>query len=204
MAGGLLGLSAAPLFMHTAFPPAPRTRTAWTPPISGPGFSYTYSPPPVRPRASAKTTVTPPGSSGFQWSWMPPASKPSSGAPSWRQYANAPPPKPPPAGQRRGPTPPPSPSSVGGRVKIHIPSREEILVTEIAQKMDLPKKPTSKAEINKILKTKAKELHSDVGGDSEKLKDITRWHSYWIPKLSHLVPDFQNGFIEELSKIASF
>lgn len=75
-------------------------------------------------------------------------------------------------------------------------------MARIAQKLGLPKNPSSRAEINKVLKQKAKKLHSDVGGNAEELKDVTRWHSYHMNKVAHFHPHFQDGFVEELSKIA--
>ena len=102
----------------------------------------------------------------------------TSGAGSWRAHVG---------------TPPPPPRE----------ARELARVQSLAQKLGIPEKPATKAELNKIFKDLPKKYHPDKGGDPEKMKQLTEWHGYLKNKLASYHPLFQQGFIEELSKIAS-
>lgn len=161
-----------------------------------------YVPPP-RARARARSTVNTPG---FNWAWSPPTGRrPSSGAPSWRQAAAQGPQKPPPSGQRRaGPPPPPPPRSRAGAQRVKPPSEGQI-VGSIARKMNLPK-PATKAELNKTFRIEAKKIQggeTGIGGNADKMKDLSRWQAYYKTKVSSYHPLFQDGFVQEISKIAS-
>jgi curved DNA-binding protein CbpA len=74
----------------------------------------------------------------------------------------------------------------------------------LAQKLGIPEKPATKAALNKIFKDLSKKYHPDRGGDPEKMKQLTEWQGYWKNKVAVYHPQFQEGFIAEMSKLASF
>lgn len=85
------------------------------------------------------------------------------------------------------------------------PKEESEIVEELGKKMGLPR-PTSKAQLNKIFRQEAKKVQGGekgLGGDVNKMSELSRWQSYWKNKVAAYHPYFQDGFAEELSKIAS-